>query len=222
MRPTIRWSISLAILALATPASAQEVTRMPDASRQSIGLDTGLENAFIARATYAHRLDLGGRLDARLYARATLPFVAPDLGDWGLDGGLRITPVAWGNVRLALLAGPVVRSTVTDAFSATGLGIGATALFGYEGSRAGVSAELGYEQLFATHISHSDLYRDTVYAGAKDGWYALSGGVAHGGLRGGVRFEALEIFARAGINTTGHFHSVNPPFYATLGTSYAF
>jgi hypothetical protein len=222
MRPTIRCSILVTILALTAPASAQETTRLPDETRQSVGLDTGLEHAFIARGTYAHRLDLGFWKDVRLFGRFTLPFVTPDLGDWAIDGGLRATPIAWGDLRLALLAGPVLRNTVNNSFSSTSLGVGTTALFGYEGARWGLSAEAGYEQMLTTNLRHSDVYRNTVYAGAKDGWYALSGSTARGGLRGGVRFDALEIFARAGVNTTGQLHADNPPFYVTLGTSYAF
>jgi hypothetical protein len=222
MLTTIRCSIVVTMLALAAPASAQEVTRMPEGSRQSFGLDTGLEHALIARAKYVHRIDLGALSDARLYARATLPFVTPDLGDWAVDGGLRATPIAWGDLRLALMVGPVLRNTATATFSATALGAGATALFGYESARWGLSAEAGYEQMFATNLRHTDLYRDHVYAGAKDGWYALTGGTARGGLRGGVRFDAFEIFARAGVNTTGQLHAQNPPFYFTLGTAYAF
>jgi hypothetical protein len=222
MPRTIRWSIIVTILALAAPASAQEATRLPETTRQSVGLDTGLEHAFVARATYAHRLDLGFWKDARLFGRATLPFVMPDLGDWAVDGGLRATPIAWGDFRLALLAGPVLRNAVNDSFSSTSLGVGMTALFGYEIARWGLSAEAGYEQMLTTHLSHSDVYRNAVYAGAKDGWYALSGNTARGGLRGGVRFDTFEIFARAGVNTTGQLHADNPPFYVTLGTSYAF
>lgn len=51
--------------------------RWPESARQSFGVDAGLESAFIARATYAHRVDLGFSPDARLFARATLPVVTP-------------------------------------------------------------------------------------------------------------------------------------------------
>jgi hypothetical protein len=107
-------------------------------------------------------------------------------------------------------------------FSATALGLGATTLVGYEGPRWGLSAELGYEQFLTTHIGHSDLYRQIGYAGAKDGWYALSGSTARGGPRVGVRFGPVEIVARAGMNATGQFHSIMPPFFFTLGGAYSF
>jgi hypothetical protein len=214
--------VMLATLALATPASAQEVTRMPDGARQSLGAEAGLESAFIARATYGHRVDLGFVPEARLFVRFTMPVVTPDLGDWAIDGGIQATAIAWGDLRLAVAVGPVVRNSVNEVFSATATGVSGTILFGYQGARWGLSAEAGYEQIVATYLRHSDRYRDTGYADAKDGFYALTGSTAHAGLRGGARFGAVEIFTRAGIDATGHFHALTPPFYVTLGGAYAF
>jgi len=225
MTTILRCSIALTILsalAFATPARAQEVTRMPDAAKQSVGLETGLENAFIARATYAHRVDLGFTPDARLFGRFTLPFVNPDLGDWGVDFGVRASASVWGDLRFSLGVAPLLRRSVNEVFSATAAGIGATALLGYESASWGLSAELGYEQVLATHLSHSARYRDTTYADAKDGWYSITGSTARAGLRGGVRFGSVEIGARAGIETTGRFHALTPPFYFTLGSAYSF
>jgi hypothetical protein len=213
---------TLATLALAAPAGAQEVTKMPDEKPQSVGLEGGVDAAFIARATYVHRVDLGFLRDARVYGRFTVPFLALDPGEWAVDGGLQATPLAWGDLRLAVLIGPVVRNSVNDLFSSTAIGADATILFGYEGPRWGLSAEAGYEQVFAAYLQQSALYRETFYAGAKDGLYATPGSTAHAGLRGGARFGSFEIAAKGGVDATGQFHSMMPPFYATLGSSFAF
>jgi hypothetical protein len=213
---------TFATLALAAPASAQEVTRMPDEKPQSVGLEGGLDAAFIARATYVHRVDLGFLRDARIYGRFTLPFLALDPGQWAVESGLQATPVAWGDLRLALLAGPVVRNSTNDLFSSTAIGANATILFGYEGPRWGLSGEAGFEGIFAAYLQQSAVYRDTFYAGAKDGLYAKPGSTARAGLRGGVRFGSFEIAAKGGMDATGQLHSLMAPFYATLGSSFAF
>jgi len=222
MTTTTHWSTVFAFVALAGTATAQEVTRMPEPTRQAIGIDVGLEDAWITRASYTHRLNLGFVPDARVFGRFTLPVVAPDLGDFGIDGGMRATPLAWRDFRLALLVGPIVRHASNELFTATGIGVGATVLLGYEGPHWGLSGEGGYEQTFATYLSHSDRYRNTVYAGAKDGWYAVTGSIARAGLRGGARFGPVEIALRAGLNATGQLHALNPPFYVTLGGAFAF
>lgn len=192
---------------------------MPAEAKNTFGLDGGLETSFIARAKYAHRIDLG---DSRLYARFTFPFAAPDLGDFGADAGLDTRLFGWRDWRVALQLGPLLRRTENDLFSATALGLGATMLLGYEGAQWGISAELGYEQFLTTYMKNSDIYREQYFADAKNGWYALSGSTARGGLRGGARIGAVEIFARAGIEATGRFNGHSPPLYATIGTSYAF
>jgi hypothetical protein len=224
----MRTSLCLAFFALAallfapTTARAQEATRLPDASRRSVGLEAGLEHAFIARAVYTQRVALGGLRDARIQARFTLPVVTPDLGDVSLDGSLRATLLAWGDVRLALLAGPVLKVSSNRVFTGASFGVGATLLVGYEGPRWGLSAEAGYEQTLTTYIRHSDLYRQVSHADARDGWYAFSGSTARVGLRAGVRLGSVEISARGGIDATGQFHSILPPYYATLGGACAF
>jgi hypothetical protein len=223
MRTFICTLTFFAILSFAFGASAQEVTRMPEGARHAVGVDGGLEGAFTARAAYSYRFGLlGFDPEARVFARFTLPVVAPDFGDWAVDGGAQITPLRWRDLRVAVLAGPVMRKTDNRLFSALALGVSATLLIGYEGPRWGLSAEAGYEQLFASHLSHSDLYKNTFYAGVQDGWYAFSGSVAHAGLRGGARLGALEIFARAGLDSTGQFHSLTPPYYGAIGVGYAF
>lgn len=227
MTTTLRSRTSIALAALAilsssASASAQEVTRMPEDARHAVGLDVGLESAFVARATYAHRVDLGFVPDARLFGRYTLPIVNPDLGDWSLDGGVRATPVALGDFRLALLLGPVIRNSVNDVFTSTAVGMSATVLAGYEGPRWGISAEGSYEQILTTHLRHSARYREEAFPDAKDGWYSITGSTVRGGLRGGARFGAVEIWLRAGLDATGRFHALAVPFQATLGGVYAF
>lgn len=222
MRVLVCSAVLSSFVALAAPANAQIVTRLPDGADHVVALEGGLENAFVARATYQHRLDLGLMKDERFFARATWPFVKPDLIDWALEAGMQATPLAWRDLRLALQLGPVVRNTKNELFDATAFGVGLGLLAGYEGPRWGVSAELGYEQILSTHLDHSAVYKQIAYSGAKDGWYFATGSTTRAGLRGGVRVGAVEIFLRPGLSWTGHFHAGNPPFYATLGAAYAF
>lgn len=222
MRALVCLSMIVSIAATATAASAQQVTRMPDGAKNAVGIEGGFESAFIARATYTRRIELGPIRDARLFGGFTLPVIAPDLSDWAINGGFQATPWAYGNMRLALAGGPVVRNTANSLFSATAVGISAAALFGYESPRWGLSAEIRHEQMFATHLRHAAIYRDITYPGAKDGWYSLTGSTTQAGLRGGVRVGAVEVAARVGYAATGYIRPAMAPFFVTLGVSYAF
>lgn len=221
MRTTLSLA-ALALLAAPSTARAQEATRMPAASRQSIGLELGLDHAFIARVTYARRVTLGPLPDARVHVRFALPVVLPDLGEMSLDGALRATLLAWRDLRFSALAGPLVKVSSNDVFVGATLGVGATLRFGYESERWGLQAEAAYEQMLCTYIHHTDLYRQVSFAGARDGWYAFTGSTARVGLRAGVRVGALELTARGGIDATGRFNALLPPYYATLSGAFAF
>lgn len=210
-----------AVLLFASSASAQEVTRLPQGTRHAVSFDGGLESAFVVRAAYGYQLGMRALPDARFVARFTWPVVTPDFGDWAIDLGLRATVARYHDLRLAFAVGPVFRMNDNDLFTAFAMGVSTTMLAGFESERWGLSLEAGYEQLFSTYVHQSTLYRETFDGGAKSGFYALSGSTARVGLRGGGRIGPLEIFLRGGLDATGVFHALNPPFYATLGVGFA-
>jgi hypothetical protein len=207
-------------LAATRPAHAQEVTNLR--RRQSLALEAGLESAVVARVTYMHRLDASwlGK-DSRLYARFALPVAAPDFADFAFDAGLRTRLFGddWG---MQLVLGGVIRNTTNPLFNATALGVRALILPGYQSDSWGLMAELGVEQILATQVLHSSLYKRTFYAGAKDGWYAITGGTLRAGLRGGLRLDRVEVSLSAGVASDEHLQLQIPPFYATFGTAYVF
>lgn len=212
----------LGIAATVQPAWAQETTIMPERTRHAVGLDGGLDEAFVVRATYSYRLGWDSPPDARIWARFTLPVVLPDLGDWAVEGGLQASALRWRDLRLALSVGPILKLDTNRLFTAFAAGLGATMLAGYEGPRWGLSLEAGWEQMLATYLRHSDRYVESINPGAKSGWYAASGSVARLGARGGFRVGSVEVFARVGVDATGLFNALTPPFYGTVGVGAAF
>lgn len=206
-----------AALATALPVAAQELTNLPEGTRQSVTIDVGLQSAVVSRAMYSRHVG-----DGVVYGRFTLPVATPDLGDLAFEVGGQMTAIGWGDWKLQVAFAPVVRRTQTDLFSATALGVKATLLPGYQGNRWGLMAELGYEKMLATHLNHSSLYRRTAYSGAKDGWYSSTGGTLQAGLRGGYRVGRVELSLAAGMLVSEGLNAVMPPFYGTLGTAYAF
>ncbi|HEY5676271.1 MAG TPA: hypothetical protein VI356_24090 [Myxococcales bacterium] len=212
------WFVSLfAALAIALPAAAQEVTNLPDGARQSVRFDLGLQSALVYRASYSRQIGSG-----MLYGRFTLPAAGLDFRDFAVEAGGQATALASGDWKLNVAFAPVLRMTDNNLFSATALGVRGTVLPGYQSSRWGLMAELGYEKILATRLKHSAKYRSAGYALAKDGWYSLSGGTLQAGLRGGYRFGRVELSAAAGVLASEGLNAVVPPFYGTLGTAYAF
>lgn len=208
-----------AALVLASPAAAQEVTRLPEGAEQSVGLELGLQSALVTRGSYSRSVGPG-----LLYGRFTLPSANLDFGDFAVEAGGQISALESesGSWKLQVSFAPVLRRTDNDLFSAHGLGFHAALMPGYHGRRWGLMAELGYEKMLATHVSHTSLYRSVAYSGAKDGWYSSTAGTLQAGLRAGYRLGRVELSLAAGVLATEKLNAVVPPFYGTLGSSYAF
>jgi hypothetical protein len=206
------------VLAGATSAHAQEVTRMQ--TQHAVTLDAGLDSAFITRVGYDYRSDALGP-DSRIYARFTLPVVAPDLGDFALDAGARMHVLGSDGWGLQAQLGPVLRRADNRLFSSLSFGVRGGVLAGYQDARWGLLFELGVEQQITTQLSPSSLYKRTFYADAKSGWYAFTGGLLHAGLRSGVKLGRLEIFGTLGVASDLALQLAAAPFYLTLGTAYS-
>ena len=207
----------LAAIVIALPAAAQDVTTLPDGARQSLGFELGVQSALVTRASYSRNVGPG-----LFYGRLTLPSANLDFGDFAVEAGGQISALESGSWRLQVAFAPVLRRTENDFFSASALGFHAALMPGYQGKRWGLMAELGYEKMVATHLAHTSLYRSVGYSGAKDGWYSSSGGTLQAGLRGGYRLGRVELSLAAGVLATEKLNGVVPPFYATLGSAYAF
>jgi hypothetical protein len=210
-------SCVFATIAIALPAVAQEVTSLPEGTRQSAAIELGLQSALVTRASYSRHVGPG-----LLYGRFTLPSVEMNLHDFAFEAGGQMDAIASGNWKLQVAFAPVMRLTENKFFSATGFGVHAALLPGYQGDRWGLMAELGYEKMLATHLNHSKLYRSVGYSGAKDGWYSSTGGTLQAGLRGGYRLGRVELSLAAGMLVTEGLNAELPPFYGTVGTAYAF
>ena len=215
-RPILIVSLFAAV-AIASPATAQEVTNLPAGTRQSVSIDVGLQSAFVTRGTYSRHVG-----PALLYGRFTFPFASPDARDLAFEAGGQMTALGWGNWKLQVSFAPVLRLTDNDLFSATAFGVRGALMPGYQGDRWGLMAEIGYEKILATHLSHSSLYRSVAYSGARDGWYSSTGGTLQAGLRGGSRMGRVELTAAAGVLASERLNVVVPPFYGSLGSAYAF
>jgi hypothetical protein len=70
-----------------------------------------------------------------------------------------------------------------------------------------------------TRIAHSQLYRDTVYENARDGWYVNPGGNHRLGVQAGASFGRYELALRAGILRDMMGGRPMFPLYATLAFS---
>ena len=205
-------------LLLVTPLSARaqdlNFARLDDGANV-ITVQTGAEYGLKLGSGYARVTSLADR-PLVLSADLTLGWAEVDIDDFRLRAGA-LAPIVDGR-RWKVIggAGLLLRGAQNDLGRMTNVGADVAILAGRYAERGFVAAELGFDWAAVTHVAHSDAYRMTVYADARDGWYRNSGGTLRAGLQGGITLGRHDLILRAGrmIDVSG-----NPPlfpFYATL------
>ena len=207
-----------AFSAFSAPARAQEINlaRIDDGPANRVYLRTGAEWAFVAGVGYARTVALGGRR-LLLLGELTAPWANADTSDYQIRVGALVPLLAWRGWRLGGALEPTVRGTTNDLGRMTSLGADAGLTGGYYARRWFAAAEFGFDYALTTHITQSQLYKDTVYPGARDGWYVDPGGNFRLGGQAGASFGRYEIALRAGILREMKDELPMFPFYATLG-----
>ncbi|ATL49358.1 hypothetical protein COR50_20460 [Chitinophaga caeni] len=90
--------------------------------------------------------------------------------------------------------------------------------FGYYKNGWFVAGELGFDKAVITHFKHSDLYKQDIYEGVRDGWYnPATGGNFLYGLQAGYSFNKSDITLDLGKITTQDFKTTpRIPYYLAL------
>jgi hypothetical protein len=208
--------VFLGLLLLPVAARAQEVNLGAlDQASNVVHVSTGAEYGFVAGVGYARVVPF---LDRQLVLSGdfTLPWAGLDLSDYRLRVGA-LLPIA--GIRRWKLAGsiaPTVRQTKNDISRMTDVGADVGVVAGYYSARWFVATELGFDWAMTTHIAHTQVYRTAVYEGARDGWYANSGGNLRAGLQGGVSFGHHDVILRIGGVRGIDGDPPLLPFYGTL------
>ncbi|HVT07344.1 MAG TPA: hypothetical protein VHO67_07790 [Polyangia bacterium] len=205
---------------LAWRAGAHEVNlaRLDEGPANRVYVRTGAEWAFVAGVGYARTVSVGQRRLV-LLGELTAPWAAPDASDYQVRAGALVPVAGWRRWQLAGSLEPTVRGTNNDLGRMTSLGAYAGVVGGYYTQRWFAAGELGFDYAVTTHITQSQLYRDTVYEGARDGWYVNPGGNYRLGGQAGASFGRYELAARGGVLRDMLGHQPMFPYYATLAFS---
>jgi hypothetical protein len=218
--------VALVFVSLARPAclSAQVVVNqaaVDDARPNMLHLTTGVEYGFVAGIGYSRGFAIGNR---RLLLSGTVvaPWAEPDTRDYDARIGASIDILARDRLRLVGGLGGGMRGTANVMSRMKSVSADGVLLGGYWTRRWFVAGEGGYDGAIATRIEHSDEFRETVYADARDGWYVDSGANLRLGVTGGVSFRRYDAVLCAGTARDREGRSHFLPGYATLGLNVRF
>jgi len=209
--------VSLFVALFSWRAQAQEVNlaRLDEGPANRVYVRTGAEWAFVAGVGYAHTAHVGQRRLV-LLGELTAPWAAADASDYQARVGALVPILAWRGWQLAASLEPTVRGTKNDVGRMTSLGANAGFTGGYYAPHWFAAGELGFDYTLTTRIAHSQLYRDTVYENARNGWYVNPGGNYRVGGQAGASFGRYELALRAGILRDMLGGQPMFPLYATL------
>lgn len=207
--------LMVAVLATGT-AGAQEVNLARlggEADRVSVR--TGAEYGLVAGVGYSREVAALGRT-MLLGADVTVPWAGLDTADWRLRASALWPFVNGERWKVAGTFAPTVRETTNDVARMTGLGVDVGAVGGWYAPGWFAALEAGVDAELTTYVANSERYRRIVYAGARDGWYAMPGGNFRVGLQGGLSFSRFELALRLGqLRSLGGDGPVFP-LYGTL------
>jgi hypothetical protein len=91
--------------------------------------------------------------------------------------------------------------------------------FGYYKPKWFVAGEVGFDKAIVTHFKHSEIFKETIFAEVRDGWYEPStGGNFQYGIQTGYSFNQSDISFNIGIVTTQDFKTTPLiPYYLMFG-----
>jgi hypothetical protein len=204
-------------LGLAAQAQAQEVNlaTLDEGPANRVYVRTGAEFAFVAGVGYARTVLVGER-HVLLLGEVTAPWAGLDTSDYQARVGALVPIVGWHHWRLAASLEPTVRGTKNDVGRMTSLGVDAGTTGGYYARHWFFAGEFGFDYALTTHVTNSALYRDNVYADARDGWYVNPGGNYRLGAQAGASFGRTDVVLRAGELREMYGNQPLFPLYATL------
>ncbi|MCB2204610.1 hypothetical protein KQI65_07665 [bacterium] len=115
-------------------------------------------------------------------------------------------------------------SLETRNFDSKKFAVGDELAVGYYPGGWFLAATAEYETVFLNKIEHSDFYRTTFYADARDGWYSGAGGMFQFGFETGVRlFDNYDLHLEAKLPFTEKFKAYGgSPMHVNLGLGYRF
>lgn len=87
--------------------------------------------------------------------------------------------------------------------SMTSMGADVHLFTGLTNKKWNVGLEVTYNQIFTTHIQHTDLYRDLVFEDVLDGWYKNTASNLKLGFVVGRSFNKFDLFLNGGMAKTG-------------------
>lgn len=220
-------TILITLLSLMTNSLRSQVgPGFLDDGEQSISISTGINYAILPLEIEYRRAMIFGEEGRPLTigAGVAMPVFNLDLKDYRLDVFLERGIAEKGKLQLRSKLGVIWVHTHMDTQTIGSLGALALLNPCLVGEKWNVGLDISYTQIISSHIVHTDLYREVVYADVVDGWYKSTASNINLGVDLNRRVKRADLFFKGGISRTGTFNSYLfvPSLYMRIGGAYRF
>ena len=202
-------------------ASAQWNVARFGTARKTAYVTFGLDPAFVSSAGLAGVGTIADH-DVQLSADVGIVTAKVDVRDFRSRLGLKTSLLSWRSVQLTGSATAIARGTDNAVYRGINFGADLTAALGVYRPGWFAAVDFGKDKAIITHVTHTEWYRSTYYADAKNGWYLDAGGTLRSGIAGGMTVGMAELMLRAGVQRTEDYRSLMPPMYASVGVGFGY
>ena len=217
--------ISIIVATVAFGSNAQERSGLLAKGEQSVGVYTGLDYSILPVTL---KYSLGYNLfnmkqPVNSGFEMTVPVNSFDMNDIRLRLTTELTLLRKKNFEIRGGFSPVFVNVKMETETMSSLGMDFHAFTGLTNDRWNTGIEVFYNQMFSTHIVHTDKYKDNIFE-AEDGWYKNTAANIRIGFLLNRRIKKFDINFRAGYSGTGEFNNYLfvPNMYSTLGLIFRF
>ncbi len=197
-----------------------------EGKEQSIGVATGLDYSILPiQLTYQRGVTLRNlKYPVMLGVDVTVPLFDLDL----LDSRIRLTSettiLRKRNFEIRGGIDPVFVNVKMETERMASIGADAHFFMGLVSEKWNFGLEGNYNQIFSTHIVHTDKYKENVYAAAVDGWYKNTASNWRAGILANRTLGRVDVFFHGGLSTTGKFNAYLfvPTMYMLVGVNRRF
>lgn len=199
---------------------------MLDTHQQAIGIATGIDYSIMPISLNYKRGVKMAKLKYPISVglETTIPLFDFDLNDIRVKIVTEATLLRKKNFEVRGGINPLIVNLKMQTERMTSLGADFHLFAGITNSKWNIGLTSTYNQVFSTHIKHTDKYKNNVFLDVQDGWYKNTASNIRLGIHANRTLNKFNIYIDGGLSKTGTFNNYLfvPPIYALLGLNYQF
>lgn len=185
-----------------------------------VHLNVGWDYGLMYGAGYSYQLK--SKLPVLLNASYSFPSGEKFVDDYKTKIGGQIRLYSVRSFKLAASLHGIYRRYDNSLVRLKNFGSEMSGVIGYYNPKWFIAGEVGFDKAIVTRFKHSETFKETIYANAKDGWYEpATGGNLNYGIQGGYSFKRSDIVFKIG-NLLSQDLQTSPliPYYFKVGYNY--